>query len=697
MPRRRAGQRPSCSWTPDPAARRAALDRLPLMILSDRDIRSALASGHIGIEPFDEADVQPSSVDLHVDRLFRTFHNHRYAVIDVKQEMEDLTELVEVTESEPFMLHPGEFVLGSTAEYVKLPHDLVARLEGKSSLGRLGLLIHSSLPAEEEVVFLHQGSLERRRIDEIVGKRLEGCVVAFDPETFEVGYHDITGWWEGAPDRIFEVVLASGRRVKLTGGHDLFTLTSSGDVVKVPIHSVAPGAKIALPRRIPDPATPDPVVFNLLQLAPESRLQQLVCSGPSVDAAWTRNDSIPGALRACGITHVAYYRKRSVLPLHAAHLAGVALTARDFLAVRGGRHRIPAVIEVDREIAWLFGLYVAEGHVRDKQVTVSNTDPFILDRAEAAFASIGLPVYRASGAITCCSSLMAHLMNWLGIGGRAREKRIPRMALGWPTEILASFLEGFIDGDGSRESTRISLWSSSPRLIEDLLLVCERLGYRASASVRERSAGPSWQVSIPRREHKLLTAVPSVPDLLIESRKLCQLDQKTAAALAGFKHATQLNNLERGLTPGVRVRTLERIRGAYRHSGAGSPKLDRLVDGDLCWDEVVEVRDTGRVEPVYDLEVRPGGRKVENFLVGSGVFVSNTAGYVDPGFEGHLTLELSNVANLPITLYPGMKIGQISFFRLTSPAENPYGSSAVGSKYQGQRGPTPSRYFDNFK
>ncbi|MGI8407419.1 MAG: dCTP deaminase [Actinomycetota bacterium] len=114
------------------------------MILSDRDIRSALASGHIGIEPFDEADVQPSSVDLHVDRLFRTFHNHRYAVIDVKQEMEDLTELVEVTESEPFMLHPGEFVLGSTAEYVKLPNDLVARLEGKSSLGRLGLLIHST-------------------------------------------------------------------------------------------------------------------------------------------------------------------------------------------------------------------------------------------------------------------------------------------------------------------------------------------------------------------------------------------------------------------------------------------------------------------------------------------------------------------------------------------------------------------------
>lgn len=114
------------------------------MILSDRDIREAIAGGRVGIEPFDEADIQPSSVDLHVDRLFRTFHNARHPYIDVKKPMEDLTELIEVKDDEPFILHPGEFVLGSTAEYVKLPHDLVARLEGKSSLGRLGLLIHST-------------------------------------------------------------------------------------------------------------------------------------------------------------------------------------------------------------------------------------------------------------------------------------------------------------------------------------------------------------------------------------------------------------------------------------------------------------------------------------------------------------------------------------------------------------------------
>ena len=114
------------------------------MILSDVDIRKELAAGRIEIDPFDDACVQPSSVDLHVDRQFRVFANSRYPYIDVRSEMPDLTEMVEVAGDEAFILHPGEFVLGSTLERVALPDDLVARLEGKSSLGRLGLLIHST-------------------------------------------------------------------------------------------------------------------------------------------------------------------------------------------------------------------------------------------------------------------------------------------------------------------------------------------------------------------------------------------------------------------------------------------------------------------------------------------------------------------------------------------------------------------------
>jgi dCTP deaminase len=114
------------------------------VILSDRSIREELKAGRIEIDPFDESCIQPSSVDLHVDAVFRVFHNARYPYIDVRKPMEDLTEVVEVKRNEAFILHPGEFVLGATSERIRLPEDLVARLEGKSSLGRLGLLIHST-------------------------------------------------------------------------------------------------------------------------------------------------------------------------------------------------------------------------------------------------------------------------------------------------------------------------------------------------------------------------------------------------------------------------------------------------------------------------------------------------------------------------------------------------------------------------
>jgi dCTP deaminase len=114
------------------------------VVLSDRTIATLIADGRIGIDPYDDSLLQPSSVDVRVDRYFRVFHNARYPFIDVKQPQEELTEEVELTDERAFILHPGEFVLGSTLERVRLPDDLVARLDGKSSLGRLGLLIHST-------------------------------------------------------------------------------------------------------------------------------------------------------------------------------------------------------------------------------------------------------------------------------------------------------------------------------------------------------------------------------------------------------------------------------------------------------------------------------------------------------------------------------------------------------------------------
>jgi dCTP deaminase len=114
------------------------------VLLSDRDIRAEIAANRVGVEPFEEAMIQPSSVDVRLDKFFRVFENHKYSVIDPSTEQPELTREVIAEGEEPFILHPGEFVLASTYEVITLPDDIAGRLEGKSSLGRLGLLTHST-------------------------------------------------------------------------------------------------------------------------------------------------------------------------------------------------------------------------------------------------------------------------------------------------------------------------------------------------------------------------------------------------------------------------------------------------------------------------------------------------------------------------------------------------------------------------
>lgn len=122
----------------------AAWGTISLVLLSDRDIRAQIDAGRVRLDPYDPQMIQPASIDVRLDRWFRLFDNHRYPVIDPAQEQPDLTRLVEVEGDDPFVLHPGEFALAATYELVTLPDDVAARLEGKSSLGRLGLLTHST-------------------------------------------------------------------------------------------------------------------------------------------------------------------------------------------------------------------------------------------------------------------------------------------------------------------------------------------------------------------------------------------------------------------------------------------------------------------------------------------------------------------------------------------------------------------------
>ena len=164
------------------------------MILSDRDIRAELEAGRIVIDPFVPDAVQPSSVDLHLGNRFRVFRNNRTAVIDPREEQPELTELVEIAGDEPFILHPNEFVLGATFERVALPDDLVARLEGKSSLGRLGLLIHSTAgyvdPGWEGTLTLELSNVANLPIKLYDGMKIGQISFQRLSSAVEVGYGD---------------------------------------------------------------------------------------------------------------------------------------------------------------------------------------------------------------------------------------------------------------------------------------------------------------------------------------------------------------------------------------------------------------------------------------------------------------------------------------------------------------------------
>jgi len=674
------------------------------MILSDHTIRQEIASGRIVIDPFDDACVQPSSVDLHIDRYFRVFRNHTMGFIDVKQDQDELTELVEIDPEDVFILHPGEFVLGSTLERVALPDDLVARLEGKSSLGRLGLLIHSSLPGKEPVLFLDDAGLQLRPIEEIVQKRLEGSVVTFDPDTFETGFSQVTGWVESGADRIFEVTLSSGRSVRVTAGHNLFSLDRYGDIVRLRARQLTEGAFVAIPQRIPDPPAAH-AVFDFRALIPEALVGRMMFEGPTVEAALQDAQTLH-LLQEAVPRHKCWGKQSGQLPGEVARFSRAVwaeLGGLDYIHPHGSRYGLPVVWLVDEDLAWLIGLYVAEGYRRSSQVVFSNKDQHLLDRVDSILARLGLPSNRATHSITCGSSMLSYFMSWIGTGGKSWTKRLPASAFSWPRPLLEALLEGMLDGAGTgsgRDPRRY--WSSSPGLLSDLLYLAERLDMRATSSFRDRALPGLFQVSLSRKEHELLASAPLADRLLAGARSGAGLTQVEASRLLGYKNATHLCNVEnRTGRDAVRLATLRRFAALYERTAPDAEetfKISRLAKGGIAWDRVQRVVDTGSVEPVYDLEVRPGGRKVENFVAGSGgVFVSNTAGFVDSGWDGHLTLELSNVANLPITLYPGMKIGQISFLEMTTGADHPYGSSALGSKYQHQRGPTPSRYFENFK
>jgi dCTP deaminase (EC 3.5.4.13) len=259
-----------------------------------------------------------------------------------------------------------------------------------------------------------------------------------------------------------------------------------------------------------------------------------------------------------------------------------------------------------------------------------------------------------------------------------------------------------LDGNGRRRDTRDTLYTASPEVANRAAYLGTRLGlltsvYGPSERVTQPPTGADkqadelWAVRIRDGTDKRRQAVPTPSSLLRQYRQRADMQTQEAAERLADASRSRLLKIEDSAHETVTHETLRRLRDAYSEAGVTTTRLDQILRGQVRFEKVTAVEKTDRTEPTYDLEVQPGGRAIENFVAGrGGVFLSNTAGLCDPGYQGQITLELSNLGAAPVALAPDMRISQLTFTELTSPAERPYGEDR-GSKYQGQKGPQASR------
>jgi deoxycytidine triphosphate deaminase len=531
-------------------------------VLSDRDIRAAIDAGEVGIRPYDPADLQPSSVDLHLDRSFRVFRNNRYAFIDVRAPQPDLTELLTSADDEPFILHPGEFVLGQTLEWVELPVDLVARLEGKA------LALDTPVPTPGG--WRTMGDLE------------PGDVV-FDEMGAPTTIVDATQPMIGRPCR--EVTFSDGTRVIADAAHQWVTIDKNG-------------------RR------------DGRQRA-EIRTTDEIARTIRVNGEMNHHVPLAGPVQ---------YPTRLDLPIEPYTLGAW---------LGDGTTTAAAITSVDEEIL--------------EQISGEGYPVRRLAYAPHLY-SIGA-TGRTRDAVTGRYERNGTLSSRLRNLGMREGKYVPRAYLEAGVGQRLALLQGLMDTDGYVDDIagRCEFVSINEGLADAVVELAASLGFRpikseGRAMLNGVDHGPKYRIKF-------------TPD-----RPVFRLGRKLArqkAANARFHRFRAIDVVREVASVPVRCIQVASPRGVFLVSRSFIPTHNSSL---------------GRL----------------------GLLIHSTAGYVDPGWKGNLTLELSNVANLPIALYYGMKIGQISFFKMSSPVDRPYGSKDLGSKYQGQSEPTASAFHRDF-
>jgi deoxycytidine triphosphate deaminase len=523
-------------------------------VLSDGTIARLVAQGRIRIDPWDDRLVQPASVDLRLGDSFRVFHNHRASAIDLRRPPENLTEEVVVPEGQSFVIHPGEFCLGRTLEWIELPDDIVARIEGKA------LALDTPIPTPDgwsTVGDLHAGDW------------------VFDGNGHPTPVVAVTQPVEGRPCRAIR--FSDGTTIVADVNHQWQVWTRYDRARRGRPRIVSTGE---IERTLKCGAAD--YNHHVAQAAPVEYLWRELPIDPYVLGAWLCD----GTSATAEITSA----DRPIL--------------REL--VMAGERVQPACKPLEFRVG-------GTGHRRNP--TTERDEP---------------------------SESLQSRLRALGLIG---NKHIPRDYLQGSVQQRRALLEGIMDTDGYvDELSRCDVTTISRRLAEDYRELIASLGYKPV--VAETTATLYGKVY-------------------------------------GMRYDVQFTPHERVFRlPGklARQRLLQRL-----------PMGRAITDVHECESVPVRCIEVGAPDGVY--VVSRSFIPTHNSSLGRlGLIVHATAGFCDPGWKGTLTLELNNLTRVPIKLYPGLEIAQLSFMSLDRPAQHPYGSPELGSHYQGQRAATASRY-----
>ena len=677
------------------------------MILSDADIRRRLAEGELTVEPLadPELQIQPASVDLRLGRTFLEFQHTNIASIhpDSEREIDEYVSETIVDADEEFILHPDDFVLGTTKERVEIPPDLIAHVEGRSSLGRLAVVVHASLPYQEEVfLWTPAEGFGFYEIGAIVENERPARAVSFDPQTLTVGTYRVTDYITNPTKRIYRVQLQSGRAVTVTKDHNLFTLDNYGGVTRIPSED-AEGTHVMVPGTLPrSPTESETLDLHDLVGATETTVPATATATHGADA--DDRDVVPdGAGQVSRQTVSTPTSPPTPTPTLQTALADAERSQRTGATVAGGTNAA-GELALTPAFGWMLGVYTAAGSTRRNQIELSTPDRALLEQFVDFFraSAVGTEVcWRETDrpTVTIWSPPWSRLLQ--AMAGTTGRKTLPAHAFDWPAPVVAALLEGLLDGNGCRRDTRDTLYTAAPEVADRAAYLGTRLGLLASVhspgerltqhptGADERSGAP-WAVTF-RDGADERRPIPAPGALLGRYRQRAEMQTRGVAERLSDASRSRISRIEDGACETVTRETLRRLRDAFRDAGVTTTRLDQILHDQVRFEKVTTVERTDRTEPTYDLEVQPGGRAIENFVAGrGGIFLSNTAGLCDPGYQGQITLELSNLGAAPVALAPDMRISQLTFTELTSPAERPYGEER-GSKYQGQEGPQASR------